>query len=267
MKEISSEFDVSREESSGENRETYWKNIFDFKRLNTSKQKLFTGMIETDGVTMYVHYRRLKTDRPVPASAAPVTNHEDEKEEDPVTQEVEDNGFVVGTDPGNTNHIAIAAPKRAEDGTDGNLPHKDIRLFKLSRARYYRESGIMSARKKIETWNARVKDHLEATSEMTCRGADYRAFREFMKVRVAHWEALWREYTKPRWAFQRMNLYCGKQRTFNILFSQLSALKECKRQRPVVAYGAIRWASKTGAHAEAEVSFLHHQPQLCELLI
>jgi hypothetical protein len=33
MKEISPEFSVSREEFSGENRETHWKNIFDFKRL------------------------------------------------------------------------------------------------------------------------------------------------------------------------------------------------------------------------------------------
>jgi hypothetical protein len=43
MKEISPEFSVSRGEFSGENRETYWGNIFDFKRLKISKQKVFTG--------------------------------------------------------------------------------------------------------------------------------------------------------------------------------------------------------------------------------
>jgi hypothetical protein len=36
MKEISSEFDVRRREFTGENRETYWKNIFDYKRLIVS---------------------------------------------------------------------------------------------------------------------------------------------------------------------------------------------------------------------------------------
>jgi hypothetical protein len=36
MKEISPEFDVRRREFTGENRETYWKNIFDFKRLKVS---------------------------------------------------------------------------------------------------------------------------------------------------------------------------------------------------------------------------------------
>jgi hypothetical protein len=54
MSEISPEFDVSRKEFSSENRETYWKSIFDFKRLKVSKQKVFTGVIETDGVSIYM---------------------------------------------------------------------------------------------------------------------------------------------------------------------------------------------------------------------
>jgi len=235
-----------------------------------SKQKVFTGVIETDGVALCIHYRRLKKDRPVPPSA----NHEDEKEAgpatqevrdndlvvgtamheenkeeagpatqevedndfmfdaaknedeeeagpatqkvqdndfvfdaakdeekkeaDPATQKVEDNDFVVAADPGNTNIITIAAPKRAEDGTDGNLRQKDMRLLRFSRARYNRESGTMNARKKIVTWNSGTKDHLEALSEVTSRGADFEAFREFMKVRMAHWDALWEKYTNPR---------------------------------------------------------------------
>jgi hypothetical protein len=50
--------------------------------------------------------------------------HKDEEEEDPATHEVEDNDFVVGVNPGNTNIITIAVSKRAEDGTDGNLRQK-----------------------------------------------------------------------------------------------------------------------------------------------
>jgi hypothetical protein len=47
MRGISPEVNVSRE-LSGENRETYWKNIFDSKRLRVSRKKVFTGLIETD---------------------------------------------------------------------------------------------------------------------------------------------------------------------------------------------------------------------------
>jgi len=55
--------------------------------------------------------------------------HKDENEEDPAAQKVQDNDFVVGADPGNTNIITIVAPKRTEDGADGNLRQKDMRLF------------------------------------------------------------------------------------------------------------------------------------------
>jgi len=219
MKEISPEFNVSSEEFSGENRETYWKSLFDFKRLKVSKQKVFTGLIETDGVALCVHYRRLKRDRPVPPSAnhedmktadpatqkvedndcmAAAAKHEDKKEAELATQEVEHNDLVVDADPGNTNIITIALPRRVEDDTDGNLRQKDMRILSFSRARYDRESEIMNARKKTETWNAGMKEHLEALSEVTSRGADFEPFRKVMEVRVAHLDALWAEYTKPR---------------------------------------------------------------------
>jgi len=246
MREICPEFDVSREEFSGENRETHWKNIFDFKRLRVSKQTVFTGLIETDGVALCVHYRRLKKDRPVPPSASRSAKHEENKQADPATQKVQDNDFVVGADPGNTNIVSIAVSKLADDGTDGNLRQKHMRLLRFSTARDYRESGIMNVRKKIETWNAGMKDHVEALSEVTSRGADFTAFLKFMEVRVAHWDALWEEYTKPRWARLRMNLYGGMQRAFANFLNQLSDLKEDKSQRLIVAYGAGRWKTQKG---------------------
>ena len=161
-------------------------------------------------------------------------------------QKVQDNDFVVGADPGNTNIVTIAVPKRAEDGTEGNLRQKHMRLLRFSRARYYRESGIMNTRKKIETWNSGMKDHLEALSDVTNRGADFEAFRKFMEVRMAHWDTLWKEYTKPRWARLRMNLYCGKPRAFANCFNELSALKKDKTQRLVLAYRAGCWKTQKG---------------------
>jgi len=246
LKEICPEFNVRKTEFAGENRETYWKNIFNFKRLKVSKQKVFTGMIENNGVAMCVHYRRSKVDRPIVPFASPSAKHEESKEADPVMQEVQDNDSVVGADPGNTNIVTIAVPKHGVYGNDGNLRQKDMRLLRISRARCYRESGIMNVRKKISAWDAGMKDHLEATSAVTSREADFKAFRKFVEVRVAHWDALWEEYTKPRWARLRMNLYCGKQRAFANFFNELSALKEDENQRLVVAYGAGRWTTQKG---------------------
>jgi len=70
------------------------------------------------------------------------TKDEEKKKAGPATQKVHDNNFVVGADPGNTNIITIAAPKRAEDGTDGNVRQKRHASFEnleseiLPRIRY-----------------------------------------------------------------------------------------------------------------------------------
>lgn len=127
-----------------------------------------------------------------------MTEHEGKKEADPATPAVQENDRVVGTDRGNTNTIIIAAPKPGEDGIDGNLCEKDTRLLEFARASYDRESGIMNARKKIETWNAGVKEELEAISQVRIRGADFRDFRELVKIRVAHYEDLCKGFPKYR---------------------------------------------------------------------
>jgi hypothetical protein len=138
----------------------------------------------------------LKAARPVSSSRSPSAEHEDNKKACPTTNKVQENDFVVGADPGNTNIITIAVPKRAEDDTEGRVRQRDMRLLRLSSARYYRESGIMNAGKKIETWNAGMKDHREAMSEVTIRHADFQDFPEVMDTRAAHDEALWKAYTK-----------------------------------------------------------------------
>jgi hypothetical protein len=67
-----------------------------------------------------------------------------------------------------------------------------------------------------------------------------------MQVRVAHWEALRKEYPKPRWARLRMNLHCGKRRAFANFFNRLSALKENESQRIILDYWAGRWMTQKG---------------------
>jgi len=224
MKEIRLEFNLSNRGFTGENWETCCKKILDFKRLKTSKNKVLTGIIESDGVAKCVHCRRLKVDRTGPSSLSPTAEHEHAKLEDLATQGGHESDFVVGADPKNTNLVTVAAPKRAEDVNDGNIRHNDVRLLKFSKARYYLESGKMNARKIIETWNAGVKEYLEAVIQVTSRGAEFQAFREFMKPQTAHQQERWKAYIKLWWAHQRMNLDGGKQLAFTNYINQLSTL-------------------------------------------
>jgi len=83
--------------------------------------------------------------------------------------------------------------------------------------------------------------HEEEFSKVTSRGADFRAFREFMEAQAAHDCEMWKWSRKPRRARQHVNLYCGKQRAFTNFFNQLSVLKVVKSQRIVISYGAGRF--------------------------
>jgi len=85
LKEVSSDFDVSNLEFTGENLETHWKHIFDFKRLKMSKKKVFKEMIESDGVSIRVDYRCLKVDGPVLSSTSRVTKRDEMNDADPTT--------------------------------------------------------------------------------------------------------------------------------------------------------------------------------------
>jgi hypothetical protein len=67
-----------------------------------------------------------------------------------------------------------------------------------------------------------------------------------MEVRMTHWDTLCKEYTNPRWARLRMNLYCGRQRAVADFLNQLSALVDDDSERLVVAYGAGRWNTQKG---------------------
>jgi len=55
-------------------------------------------MIESDGVSISVHYRRLRADRPVPSLLSSSAKHEYKKDIDPATHEVHENDCVVGID-------------------------------------------------------------------------------------------------------------------------------------------------------------------------
>jgi hypothetical protein len=105
---------------------------------------------------------------------------------------------------------------------------------------------VRNPRIQSEKWNSGVKEHLAAISQVTSRRADVRAFREFVKVRVSQYEALWKEYTKPRWARLRISFFCGKQRAFANFSNELNALKEDESQRLVLHTGQSAGCRKKG---------------------
>jgi hypothetical protein len=143
--------------------------------------------------------------------------------------------LVVGCDPGRINIFYMVTI----------LPNGDIKTFALTRRQYYSDSGVFSARKHSEHWNKGIKWSIDALSLVTSKGSTLPNHDAFLQVYFAHRQTLWDEYTRPRWARQRLALYGGKKRTFAKFFNKVK--KELGELAPdrkniVIAYGSAKFA-------------------------
>jgi hypothetical protein len=210
------EFVASKEKS--------WYALFKISQLQGEKCN-FAYSFDTDGISMCMHFQR-----PLKVSSG---SAEDRDVEAPQFYPGP-NDIVVGCDPGRINIYFMATV----------LPDGTIKTFVLTRKQYYHDAGINNAKRKAEHWNLGVKTHLEALSKVSSKGTSLQAHAAYLLVYFQHREALWAEYTRPRWARQRLTLYGGKKRVFAKFFNNLE--KDIKQAVPgcniVVAYGAAKFA-------------------------
>jgi hypothetical protein len=222
LKEIG--FIDCNEEEFVASKERSWYALFKISQLQGSGCT-FGCSLDTDGISMCMHFERPKE---TPLSEAP--NRDVEAAQfNPGPQDV-----VLGCDPGRINIYYMAAV----------LPDGSIRTFVLTRKQYYHDAGINGAKKQMEHWNLSIKTHLEALSTVSSKGANLQTHAAYLLVYYQHREALWAEYTRPRWARQRLTLYGGKKRVFSKFFNHLE--NEIEKAAPgsnvVVAYGAAKFA-------------------------
>lgn len=186
----------------------------------------FTGTMETDGVSICVHQRR-------PSNPNIDTNHHEDQDLPHCGFDLREGDLVAAGDPGGTSLIHLAVPS-----IGGNKPFISL---KLSKAQYYRESGINDAQRRSEHWNSGIKNALDTMSGVSSKGSGLQSFSAYMTAYLSVQETLWQEYLKPRWARQRLRLYGGKKRTYALFFNKLEALKP-PGGRIVVAYGASKFS-------------------------
>ena len=201
----------------------HWRSVFQISRLE-GKSSTFTGTMDTDGVSICVHQRRLTN------SMDDFTNQLSLPH---FGFELREGDVVVGGDPGGTDLIHFAVPTSRGD--------KPFASLKLSKLQYYRESGVKVAQRRSVHWNSGIKSALETMSGVSSKGSGLQAFVTYMTTYLSVQDTLWQEYLKTRWARQRLRLYGGKKRTFARFFNKLEAMKP-SGGRIVVAYGASKFA-------------------------
>ena len=81
----------------------------------------------------------------------------------------EENDYEVGGDPGGKDIVTLALPGKAND--KGRYREQRFHKLSLSRARYYRESGINKARMHTNKWSKDVRDALNDLSKTSPKGS------------------------------------------------------------------------------------------------
>ena len=194
--------------------EYVWGGVF---KLHRNGNKTFTGTLDTDGVSICMHYSRPK---------ALLKSSKGDKEE------LNMNCFErkLGLDPGRTNIYTIV-----EETPYG------VKTYCLTRNQYLTEQGYFKASKQTQEWSKEIKESLESLSMVSPKGVSLERHEEYITVFLERNEALWREYTKPRWARQRFSLYGGKQRVFSKFWNQVINGGD-KEASIAIAYGAAKFA-------------------------
>lgn len=201
-----------------------WMSILKVEKLQ-GKNNVFTGTVQTDGVSMCVHFQRPKTvlDESLKMKGKKGGQYLAQNE----NIVIGDGDRVIAIDPGRTNIIY------AVEIIDGHP-----KVYILTRNHYYAESGIFKARKQTEKWIKGIKNELDTLSRLSIKDISMSSFNEYVVAYTEHYDALWTELSQTKWSRQRLRLYAGKQRVVETFFNRMKyGDGNQKGKRIVLAYG------------------------------
>ncbi|KAJ9529755.1 hypothetical protein QJQ45_014533, partial [Haematococcus lacustris] len=235
----------------------------------------FERLVDTDGVSVCVHYTRPLPPPPAPPPAASSSNTSSrpsaaaaaahapglphigrgiaEMREfvfDPDTQ------IGVGIDPGVTQ--AVSAASGVWDPATGQLMADQLRRWKLTKGEVKHASGLNNARRDTKRWLAPIKPHLQHLAAASSAGTSLEANLKHITVTLATWDAVWEVYLDPKWARQRLRLYGAQDRALEQFFNkleedmaELSMKRHNHAKQLVVFFGAATIGTGGGWGADA----------------
>ncbi|KAJ9509146.1 hypothetical protein QJQ45_001638 [Haematococcus lacustris] len=239
----------------------------------------FERTVETDGVSVCVHYTRPLPPPPAPPSTAGPSSSNSSPAAAPGAAAVaahelglprigkglaEQREFVfnpdtqigVGIDPGVTQ--AVSAASGVWDPMSGQLRADQLRRWKLTKGEVKHGSGLNNARRDTERWLAPIKPHLQHLAAASSAGTSLEANLKHITVTLATWDAVWEVYLDPKWAEQRLRLYGAQHRTLEQFFKKLEeGMAEVSMERHghakqlVVFFGAATIGTGGGWGADA----------------
>ncbi|KAJ9532643.1 hypothetical protein QJQ45_010714 [Haematococcus lacustris] len=252
----------------------HWARWFNTNKLR-NKGFAFERLVDTDGVSVCVHYTRPLPPPPAPPPAASSSSTSSRPSAaaaaahavglphigkgiaelrefvfDPDTQ------IGVGIDPGVTQ--AVSAASGVWDPATGQLMADQLRRWKLTKGEVKHASGLNNARRDTERWLAPIKPHLQHLAAASSAGTSLEANQKHITVTLATWDAVWEVYLDPKWARQRLRLYGAQDRALEQFFNkleeqmaELSVKRHNHAKQLVVFFGAATIGTGGGWGADA----------------
>ena len=178
------------------------------------KRCRFTRMVQTDGVSLVVHFTRPK-------------NAQDK---------AVNNDFKI--DP--THRLIAIDPGRENIYYGVEVLNDEVRSYVLTRKRYYQEAGMLNARKNVQKWHKSIRQNLESMTNVSTKGVNHNRHKTYLSVYADNVDTLWNEHKKKRWARQRLRLYGGKKRVFAKFFNEME--KADATRKITIAYGSASFS-------------------------
>ncbi|KAJ9524307.1 hypothetical protein QJQ45_008489 [Haematococcus lacustris] len=240
-----------------------------------NKEFHFERLVDTDGVSVCVHYTRPLPPPPAPPPAASSSSTSSRPSAAAAAAHAvglphigrgiaEMREFVfdtdtqvgVGIDPGVTQ--AVSAASGVWDPATGQLKADQLRRWKLTKGEVKHASGLNNARRDTERWLAPIKPHLQHLAAASSVGTSLVANLKHITVTLATWDAVWEVYLDPKWARQRLRLYGAQDRALEQFFNklekemaELSMKRHNRAKQLVVFFGAATIGTGGGWGADA----------------
>ncbi|KAJ9516281.1 hypothetical protein QJQ45_001120 [Haematococcus lacustris] len=214
----------------------HWARWFNANKLR-NKEFAFERLVDTDGVSVCVHYTR-----PLPPPPAPPP-------------------------PAASSSSTSSRPSAAAAAHAVGLPHigrgiAEMREFVFdpdTQIGVGIDPGVTQAVSSASgRWLAPIKPHLQHLAAASSAGTSLEANLKHITVTLATWDAVWEVYLDPKWARQRLRLYGVQDRALEQFFNKLEedmaelSMKRhgCAKQL-VVFFGAATIGTGGGWGADA----------------
>ncbi|KAJ9512297.1 hypothetical protein QJQ45_012935 [Haematococcus lacustris] len=252
----------------------HWARWFNTNKLR-NKGFAFERLVDTDGVSVCVHYTRPLPPPPAPPPAASSSSTSSRLSAAAAAAHAvglphigrgiaemrefvfdTDTQIGVGIDPGVTQ--AVSAASGVWDPATGQLKADQLRRWKLTKGEVKHASGLNNACRDTERWLAPIKPHLQHLAAASSAGTSLEANLKHITVTLATWDAVWEVYLDPKWARQRLRLYGAQDRALEQFFNkleremaELSMKRHNRAKQLVVFFGAASIGTAGGWGADA----------------